>query len=533
VPATNNSKKQFGAYYTDKSVAEFLVRWALQSPEDKVADPSFGGGVFLVAAAQQLETLGGTSKTIYGVELDGNVHAQVSLELHATHGLNPRQLLNLDFFAVTTKRLPGLDAVAGNPPFIRYQGFNGEARQRALQTVQKKGIHLNKLASSWAAFVIHSISFLKKGGRLAMVVPAELGHAKYAKPVLKFLLESFGTITLLSFKEALFPDINQDTLLLLAENKGGCASHFYLTDLKGARALATLSSLSSQKPFKNTSCIEGKTFLQNSYKLNFYQLPKRARDVGIGYVTGANNFFHISAESAKRWNIPHECLKPAVYRGSAFKGLTFTAKDWQLADTEDAGFLFYPDDNALKIEKYLEQGLSQNIHTAYKCRIRSPWYKVPHVYGADAFLTYMNGLRSQFVVNEAKCVAPNTLHLVRLEENSNLTATDLAVLWQTSLTALSVELEGHALGGGMLKLEPGEAKNILIPVLSKPIPKSLSNKLDKLLRAGKHHEANELADEEVLEHILGFSNSEIKSLRQGAKQLRERRYYKTRPTPTP
>ncbi len=584
VSIKSDSRKQLGAYYTDKNVAEFLVRWAVRSPDDKVADPSFGGGVFLAAAAQRLEDLGGSPKTLYGVELDSTAHAQTSLELNALLGLQPRQLLQSDFFSITSKKLPPLDAVVGNPPFIRYQGFSGEARQRALQTAQKKDVQLTKLASSWAAFVIHSASFLKKGGRLAMVVPAELGHAKYAKAVLKFLLESFGNITLLSFKEALFPDLSQDTLLLLADNKGVGSSHFYLQDLKNAKALSSLSSAeprgynpllhltntkNSEKfqqnkglqPLgthggsetktksltRNVEVIEGKNFLQNSYRLNFYQLPKKVKDlyqnlcadanfqrlgdvasVGIGYVTGANEYFHLSEETAKRWNIPQEFLKPAVYKGSAFKGLKFTAKDWQRASTEDAGFLFYLNEDAREIEKYLEHGQSQNVHLTYKCRTRSPWYKVPHVYQADAFLTYMNGLYSQFVTNKAKAVAPNTLHIVRMKENSNLSTRDLAVLWQTSLIMLSVELEGHALGGGMLKLEPTEAKNILIPVLTKSISKTLVNKLDKLLRAGKREEANELADDEVLVRLLRFSKSDIKCLREGAKQLRHRRYYKTR-----
>lgn len=546
--------KKLGAYYTDKTVAEFLVCWAIRQPNDKVADPSFGGGVFLEAAAKRLEQLRGNPKTIYGVELDGKIHAQISLELHASLGLNPRQLLNSDFFAVANKKFPPLDAVVGNPPFIRYQGFSGEARQRALQTVQKKGIYLTKLASSWAAFVMHSVSFLKKGGRLAMVVPAEIGHAKYAKPVLKFLLESFGSVTLLSFKEALFPELSQDTLLLLADDKGKHSSHFYLQDLKNARALAKLDSSfgkADKRLSKNTNRIDSKDFLQSSYRLNFYQLPKKARalyqhlcnhpsfqrlgdvaNIGIGYVTGANEFFHLSEKTAKDWDIPQEFLRPAVYKGSAFKGLRFTQKDWQVASTgsatNDAGFLFYPDNDNLEIEKYLEYGQSQNIHTTYKCRTRKPWYKVPHVHEADAFLTYMNGLQSQFVINEANAVAPNTLHIVRLREGSPLTTNDLAALWLTSLTALSVELEGHALGGGMLKLEPGEAKNILIPTLSKPISKALGNKLDKLLRTGKQQEANELADEEILEKLLGFSKSEIKSLRDSVRQLRDRRYYKSK-----
>lgn len=35
--------------------------------------------------------------------------------------------------------------------------------------------------------------------------------------------------------------------------------------------------------------------------------------------------------------------------------------------------------------------------------------------------------------------------------------------WDSPFVTLSCEIEGHALGGGMLKLEPGEAGRILVP----------------------------------------------------------------------
>jgi adenine-specific DNA-methyltransferase len=35
--------------------------------------------------------------------------------------------------------------------------------------------------------------------------------------------------------------------------------------------------------------------------------------------------------------------------------------------------------------------------------------------------------------------------------------------WESSFLKLSCELEGHPLGGGMLKLEPGEANQLVHP----------------------------------------------------------------------
>jgi adenine-specific DNA-methyltransferase len=538
-----NRAKSFGAYYTDERIADFLVRYALRSAQDTVVDPSFGGGVFLEAAARRLKTLGGSVKQVYGVELDEAVHSQVSYELQVLYGFRAKNLVHSDFFQLKPKGLPLLDAVVGNPPFIRYQSFSGDGREAALARVKARGVTLNNLASSWAAFAVESTTFLKQGGRLALVLPMELGHASYARPVLDYLTRSFENLTLLTFKEPLFPELSQDTLLLLAENKKSSDATVKHLDLE---SLEDLESLTEAK-LKQAQTIDAKAIIAGREKLNFYFLSEYVQrlykrlmtqsirlgeiaNVGIGYVTGANDFFHLSQEEAKSWKLNENVLKPAVYKGLAFRGLSFTEQDWQRANEEkSAGFLFYPQGikTSKAVRAYIEHGEGQSKHTTYKCRTRSPWYVVPHVYQADAFLTYMNGLCSQFVVNEANAVAPNTLHLVRLHQDSPLSVKDLAVLWQTSFTALSVELEGHALGGGMLKLEPSEAKSVLLPSLNSTKKlKSLAKKLDKLLREKKSKLATQIADDIILGELLQLSTFDIQVLRESAELLRNRRYYK-------
>jgi adenine-specific DNA-methyltransferase len=538
-----NQAKSLGAYYTDERIADFLVKWALRSARDTVADPCFGGGVFLEAATRRLNTLGGSVKQVYGVELDEAVHTQVSYELQMLYSFKAKNLIRSDLFELKPKQLPLVDAVVGNPPFIRYQSFSGNGRKAALAKVKAKGVLLNSLASSWAAFAIQSTTLLKQGGRLAMVIPMELGHASYARPVFDYLTRSFEKLTLLTFKEPLFPELSQDTLLLLAENKTSGNATVNLLDVESLESLESLT----ETRLEEAQTIDAKAIIAGKEKLNFYFLSDYAQhlykrlvaqsirlgdvaNVGIGYVSGANDFFHLSHQDVKIRKINRNVLKPAVYKGSAFRGLTFTEQDWQNAEEEgSAGFLFHPKETKLPkaVKNYIAHGEEQTVHTSYKCRTRSPWYVVPHVYEADAFLTYMNGLRSQFVVNEAKAVAPNTLHVVRLKEDSALTATDLAVLWQTSLTALSVELEGHALGGGMLKLEPREAKSVILPSpISTKKLKPLAKKLDKLLRGKKLELAIQTANDVILGELLQLSKFEIKTLRESAELLRNRRYYK-------
>jgi len=541
---TPERAKAFGAFYTDAAVAEFLVRWAVRRPDDTVLDPSFGGGAFLSAAAAQVSRLGGApEQQVYGVELDGEVHAQASRELTGLTNISSQNLICSDFFAVEPETLPQLAAVVGNPPFIRYQNFAGEGRKRSAERAQAQGVSLTKLASSWAAFVVHSATFLRSGGRLGMVVPAELAHAAYARPVLAFLARTFERVTLLTFKERLFPELSQDTLLLLAEAKDAPREGLFWRDLKNAEELRTLSAASVGADRLPETVASGQERLSarlvSAETRALYQtLTKHPQvsklgtlaEVGIGYVTGANAFFHLSPERAATLGLPGEHLKRAVFRGAALSGLAFTEADWKEVGAKDGGYLLHVVNDAPTLElaaeltAYLAQGEAAAVPGAYKCRVRTPWYKVPHVYTPDAFLTYMSGLRPQLVANHAGAVAPNTLHVVRLRPHAPLSADALATCWQTSLTGLSVELEGHALGGGLLKLEPGEARRVLIASPAGDVS-ALEPELDTLLRQGRVDEAQNLADRVLLQNGLGLDEKECAALRDAAHLLRDRRYY--------
>ena len=127
------------------------------------------------------------------------------------------------------------------------------------------------------------------------------------------------------------------------------------------------------------------------------------------------------------------------------------------------------------------------------------------------------------MANDAGAVAPNTLHVVRLRPHLPVSAGALSALWQTSLTSLSVELEGHALGGGLLKLEPTEARRVLVALPSDGDLAGLTEELDALLRKGEDHTARGRADEVILQRALGLSARECESLREAARTLRAHR----------
>lgn len=452
--------KKLGQFFTPELVAKTLVRWALREPTDRILDPSCGDGEFLSAHEHAV-----------GIELDP-VHAG------AARGRAAAALVHqADFFDWASETHERFEAIVGNPPFIRYQGFAGTLRARALEQAARFGALLPELTSSWAPFIAASALLLKRGGRLAFVVPAEVGHAAYAVPLLKALCQNFEQVRIVAVREKLFPDLSEDAWLLYASGYGGATSAIEF-------AIVEKFAPSAEPPAPNRVIALSELLLARG-RLRRWLLPPDVldsymsfeqrsdvfrlgsiADVGIGYVSGANDFFHLRPSDAKRLRIPKHYLRIAVRRGGSLPATAVLSRDhvreWVAKDEPVLLLRISRNHRDLPapVKAYLNSSAAKKAREAYKCRVRDPWYSVPDVTVPDGFLTYMSGERVQVVANSAKCVATNSVHVVRLKNGLSFGAVRSA--FDTSLTQLSCEVEGHPLGGGMLKVEPREAQRVLI-----------------------------------------------------------------------
>lgn len=533
--ATALSQKALGAFYTADSVASFLVRWAIRKATDRVLDPSCGCGAFIGAALTRLSNLGCTKPEVWGVDHDEEA-------VRTSKQFFPKaKILKQNFFAIESSHFAPFEAVVGNPPFIRYQTFSGEARVQALKQMERAGVRLPRLASSWAPFLIHAVRLLRPGGRLAMVVPAELGHAQYARHVLRFLADQFATVRIYMFRRKLFPELSEDTFLLLADGRGSTCRWFSVS------AFDSIGQATLEPPTEYPVDID--SLAAGRIRLFHYLLPPRARalyerlihedgvvrlgdvaDVGIGYVTGFNDYFHLTAVEAFHWRIQSRYLRPCVTSLSNHQGLIFRRADWDAARRMgDKVFLFSvpparENSFAKAIKQYLRRGEELGVPARYKCRVRDPWYSVPHVREGDALLAYMSGNLPRLVLNPTKLVAPNTLHLLRFMQADSKRR--LVVGWHSSLTRLSCEMEGHALGGGMLKIEPTEAERLAIPLPRPADAHRLMVQIDAELRCSGPEKANDTADNTVLRRKLGLTASECAVLRDSAEFLERWRMHR-------
>lgn len=529
---TASLRKARGAFFTPSGITEHLAEWAIREPTDQVLEPSVGEAAFLVAAVDRLHGLGAVRPVVHGVDVHRD-SAAIAQDLLKELGAEPSIRVS-DFFLVAPE--PKFDAVIGNPPFIRYQEWSGEQRDRSRFAALQQGVALTGLASSWAGFVAHAAGFLKPGGRLALVLPAELLSVNYAAPVRRFLLQRFRSVELVVFDEQVFPDAEADTVLVKADGWSMPASgEAVLRQAVNAAGLEQLAEGTSWSPADATDrwspirlakeTTAGAAALLGSG--TFVPLAHFG-DVKLGAVTGANRFFALSPARVRELGIPRRDLVRVSPPGSAhLRNLTLTDSGMtRLGQRGEATWLVWPADKPAEATmEYLESGHRTGVDEAYKCRVRSPWWRVPLLPPPDLFLTYMNADMPRLVSNAAGARHLNSVHGVYLREQYAATGTLLPLASLNSLTALSAEIEGRSYGGGVLKIEPREAARwwmpspVLIAQTAHEL-EALRPRVQRLLQAKNVRGAIEAVDAVILRQT---DPAVLDAIRSDGGHLRQRR----------
>jgi len=541
-----------GGYYTSEEVAKWLVSWAIRSAADKILEPSCGDGVFLDAAAARLEELGRSkddvAEALTGIDIASAEIEKARERLHKRLNGSVSNLVleNRDFFEwVQSRPVAAFDTVVGNPPFIRYQAFPEPHRTRAMTVMHALGMRPNRLTNIWVPFVAASISLLRPGGRLALVLPAELLQVTYASQLRSFLTDHFRRIDLVACNELFFNNAEQEVVLLLADGamEQGSADNICRVALTETR---TLSEIVRRKPSVVLAKSKPKTIQHDHEKWLKYFLSakeiefmrelrlsqtvaelKSHASVDVGVVTGKNEFFVLTKEQMEALNIA-EYGTPLVSRSVHLQGACLAQKDWKsLSESGNRVHLL----NLLplnggklsaSLNRYISEGEAKAVHEGFKCSVRNPWYAVPSVWAPDAFLFRQIYDFPRAVLNQAKATATDTIHRMTCRVNKELVVTNSF----TYLTAASAEIEGRSYGGGVLELEPTEAERLLMPSI---LGAGLSlREIDQLVRAGKIDVVLEENARLILKEAVALSSAECQTLKQIWEKMRDRRMARRR-----
>ena len=541
-----------GGYYTSAGLAHWLCTWAIRNADDLVLEPSCGDGAFLEAAALQLNALGrkgpDRANHLYGVEILTDEADKARVRLAREVGVRAADVVETSDFFIWSKRpdRPLFDVVVGNPPFIRYQSFPEPHRSRAMEIMNEQGLSPNRLTNIWVPFVVAAATALRPGGRMALVLPAELLQVSYAAQLRSFLTDRFGRIDLIACNELFFDNAEQEVLLLLADEARArpLDSNPCEVTMTEANSVADIIVKAPKSVLKGAS---PKTVCHDSEKwLNYFlSAPEIAfmrelrssgaalplstfASVNVGVVTGKNQFFVLRQSEIEERGLQGHTM-PLVSRSAHLIGARIGKRDWKrlAADDQLVHLLHLAPINDAKpkgaLLSYIRLGEEKDVHKGYKCSIRQRWYAVPSVWIPDAFVFRQIYDFPRVLLNTAEATSTDTIHRMRCK-----TADPRTVIANTytSLTAASAEIEGRSYGGGVLELEPTEAERLLMP--AKFGPTLPLDECDRMVRDNRLSTVLDENDRLILKETMGLSTAESQMLRRVWEKMRDRRLARRR-----
>lgn len=519
--ANLDRKRLLGAFYTPQNLAQVLAKWALSPSVGTVLDPSFGGCVFLEAAASILSDHGvrRPGRLIFGVDVDSSCAEYY----RAIGGLIEENCVIRDFLELSPVDVTGapFQAVIGNPPFIRRHWLTGTTLAAAKASVEDSGVPLPGTASSWAYFIIHAMKFLASDGRLAMLVPEAILQTNYSKVVRETLAARFSSVCLIYLRNRVF-DCTSEPVVVVAASGYGESGALRIESVESIDALdevlnKSMGIISSPGVTTTSGRIVDSAAVDILNELEQQNVVQKFSDlatVEIGLVTGSNNHFIRSRQDLEQLQVPSEAWKPVVPRARWLAGIEFTKENLQeFINKGHRSMLVMPEPGREQdpgIKEWIDEGIKSGVHNRVKCRVRTPWFRVKLPPVPDAFATCSRLGSPLLVLNRADCWCSNALHAVRWRSDADVAPEVAAVGFLTSAVSVWAEIHGRRYGGGVLKMEPSTLKRAPLPIVGDA--GNVFDEINELLRRGRENEARHRADDQVLRKGLGLKKNDIKRL---------------------
>lgn len=240
------TRHRYGQHFTGPDPVDLINSFCIRSADAAVLDPACGSGSFLVRAYYRKRSLDerrshvallgelfGCDIAIYPAHLATFNLAAREINDEANYPRIDRQ----DFFAVQAdepfccirergKRkkvpvfLPPLDAIVGNPPYVRQEKIDKFLKFKYAEAVADafRGIKLSGRADLHCYFWPHAARLLKDGAHFGFLTSSQWLDVDYGFALQRWILENFKILAILeSSTERWFPDARVKTCITILQ----------------------------------------------------------------------------------------------------------------------------------------------------------------------------------------------------------------------------------------------------------------------------------------------------------------------------
>lgn len=580
----DEERHRLGQFYTPPPIAELIVKWAVRDSNDVIMDPAVGSGTFLIKAYKRLAELKLEKYRKKGIKREPKgIHREILSQLFADDinpfpahltamnlamrdvryptsemniivedffNLKPRQKVLMSYAVKTPAGeirrqviIPKVDAVVANPPYTRWVEIAEKTRGGIAEVIGEKlkryrltgGI--GKETGIYVHFIMYAHDFLRKNGKLGMIISNSWLQADYGVNFAHFLLDHFKVKAIIDFNQKLFRIPLIATCVLLLEKEKNVKARnenkttFLYVDTE-AKVEEILDALVNPEGWKDKFLInvvrqgdlpkdqkwikklfntdEIERAIMNSpltiLTSSLFQ-PRYGNILGVSARggTGADKFFYLAKNDIQKWGLTDRYLSPLLVRSRYSKFFTFTQHDWE--QLKDAGkpcyafichkhrellpknirdFIKWGETTPLVRARRGEEPKKANESMASRTREKDRkhfcgWYDLGDVINAPIFTSRRAQYHHRFVMYETPKYALDDgfITLIPKQEFSESELTIELAYLNSDFSRFFVEIYGRSTGGGVIELD-GKSTGKL-PILDyKKITKEQAEVLSKL-----------------------------------------------------
>lgn len=443
---------------------------------------------------------------------------------------------------------------------------------KALFYGNNKIANISKRAGVYAYFFIHGIKFLKNKGRFGFIVSNAWLDVEYGAGLQEFFLKNYKIIAIIESKvERWFEDADINTSIIILEKASGQEFkkerdenlvrfvylfkplRYFIPPSKNIWA-QEIERLNAIDKFIKTILAHSEFYQNDDLRIYpkkqfelweeglneekqkyigtkwgkyirapeiFFKILEKAKDklvplnklakVGVGFVSGANNFFYLNKERINQMKIENKYLRSVIKSPKESNFLKI-----EVEKLKNKVLLIDPKDKIDRnLWRYIKWGESQVFHKRPTCASHKPhWYNL-YQEPTKILASYMFWLRHGIFYN------PELVYTDR----ENIRIKPLAngkVLWgilNSTFSILLREIDGRvSLGEGSLKLEVMDWKSIKIVDFTK-ISNKTNQKIEKAVTILAKRPVGEIFDEIGSTSLVEISSNKVKSDRRNLDKI--------------